>query len=142
MIGLEIPPDLKNFYAQANGLTLFAQSLTIRGLRTDYSRKPGLRLPVSLEYGNVLDLPAGQSMHDRDQIRFGFFSAGDGAELAIKLDGRRRIYAFPRYELKPVLFEWRDLESMLLSEIDRMAALFRERKGAVDPLNVLPPPWE
>ena len=83
-----------------------------------------------------------QRPHNRDQIRIGFFSAGDGAEFAIKLDGQRKIYAFPRYELKPVLFEWRDLESMLLSEIDRMAALFRQRKGAVDPLNVLAPPWE
>jgi len=142
MIGLKLPPDLRNFYAQANGLSLFAGSLSIGGLRRDYSRKPGLRLPISLEYGNVLDLPAGQTKHSRDQIRIGFFSAGDGAEFAIKLDGQRKIYAFPRYELQPVLFEWRDLESMLLSEVDRMAALFRQRKGAVDPLNVLPPPWE
>jgi hypothetical protein len=75
-------------------------------------------------------------------LRFGFFSAGDGAELAIKLDGRTRIYAFPRYKLGPVLFEWANLESMLLSEIDRMTALFKERKGAVDFLNPFPPPWE
>jgi len=141
LIGRNLPPDLRKFYEQANGMSLFAGSLSIQGLRQDYSRDPSVRLPISLEYGNVLDTPAGQAKEDLDQIRFGFFSAGDGAEIAIKLDGRRTIYAFPRYELKPILFEWSNLESMLFSEIDRMIALFKELKGAVDPLNPLSPPW-
>lgn len=142
LIGRDLPDDLRKFYQQANGMNLFAGSLSIQGLRKDYARDPSVRQPISLEYGNVLDTPRGQAKEDIDYIRFGFFSSGDGSELAIKPDGRRTIYAFPRYELKPVLFEWPDFESMLLSETDRMIALFKERKGNVDPLNPLPPPWE
>lgn len=140
LIGRKLPSDLRTFYEQANGMSLFADSLSIGGLRQDYSRAPGIRLPVSLEYGNVVEEPVGRAEAGIDQVRFGFFS-DDATELAIGLDGKRTIYALPRYELQPVLFEWPDLESMLLSEIDRMAALFKERNGAVNPLNVLPPPW-
>jgi hypothetical protein len=142
LIGRSLPPDLRNFFGQANGLNLFSGSLSIQGLRKNYTRDPSIRLPISLEYGNVLDRPAGQLKENMDHVRFGFFSAGDGAELAIKLRGDRTIYAFPRYELGPTLFEWPDLETMLLSEIDRMTSLFKEGSGAVDPLNPFPPPWE
>lgn len=140
LIGRKLPPDLRVLYEQANGMSLFYDSLSIRGLREDYSRALSVRLPVSLEYGNVIDRPEGQEKSGVDYVRFGFYS-DDGSELAIALDGRREIYAFPRYRLQPVLFEWPDLESMLLSEIDRMADLYKLRTGNVDPLNVLPPPW-
>lgn len=142
LIGHNLPDDLKGFYHQINGMSLFAGSLSIQGLRKVDTRDPAVRLPISLEYGNVLDVPIRQEKEDIDQIRFGFFSAGDGAEIAIKLDGRRTIYAYPRYESRPVLFEWPDLEFMLLSEIERMIVLFKEQKGDVDPLKPFPPPWE
>ncbi|MGV8990546.1 MAG: hypothetical protein ACOH1Q_03985 [Thiobacillus sp.] len=142
LIGRDLPEDLWSFYQEANGMSLFAGSLSIQGLRKNYSRDSSVRLPISLEYGNVLDTPHGQAKEDISHVRFGFYSSGDGAEVAIKLDGGRTIYAFPRYELKPVLFEWPDFGSMLLSEIDRMSDLFKKCNGDIDSLNPLPPPWE
>ena len=55
--GREIPEPLQAFYRQANGLSLFCGSFSIGGSRTDYSREPGIRLPVSLRHGNAVGRP-------------------------------------------------------------------------------------
>lgn len=141
-IQLTLPADLRSFYRQANGLDLFSGSLSIRGLRDGYSRQTSIRLPTSLRYGNVIDKPNGQLEGPANQVRFGFFSDDPGAELAMNLDGDRSVYAYPRYKLAPVLFRWSNLQTFLLSEVDRMISVFRARNADVDPLNPIAPPWE
>ncbi len=140
-IHLKLPPDLRSFYHQANGLCLFSDSLSIKGLRENYRRHTSVRLPVSLEYGNVIDRPNGTVPGEVRQVRFGFFSDDPGAEVAMNLDGDRRVYAYPRYEPGPVLYHWPDLQTFLSSEVERMIMAFKARKGDVDPLNPVEPPW-
>ena len=114
----------------------------MKGLQNDYSRLGSARLPISLEYGNVLDRPIGIGEEDANQVRFGFFSAAEGAEVAMTLDGDRAVYAYPSRQLAPVLYRWPDLETFLLSEVDRMIAAFKARNGDVDPFNPIEPPWQ
>ena len=142
LIDLKFPEPLRAFYRQANGLSLFSDSLSIRGLRTDYSRNPAVREPVSLEYGNTIERPAAPRQgyeHARKQIRFGFL-AQPGAELVVYLEDET-VEAVPARELGPVLCSWPGLEAMLTSEVDRMVKLYVDRRGNLDPLNPLDPPW-
>lgn len=141
--GKRIPDDLKDFYRQANGLSFFCGSLSIGGLRTDYTRDMGSYQPVSLEYGNRLELPQTGNDLDtphREQIKFGFYAGGDGAELAMSLDGDRRIFLLPRRRTAPILFCWSNLKDFLQSEVSRLAAAYLQRGGEVSPIDVLPLP--
>ena len=122
------------------------KSLSWRGLREDYSRDPEKRLPISLEYGNTVDRPfegpSGQERYvdNSDQARFGIYVEAE-AEVMMTLDGDPKVYAVPRYKRGPVLYEWPNLETFFVSEVDRMVALYEKRGGVVGVANPLPPPW-
>ncbi|WP_157273828.1 SMI1/KNR4 family protein [Thiobacillus denitrificans] len=139
-IGRQLPPALRDFYLQANGLYLFADSLSIGGLRTDYSRKAddSAWQPVSLEYGNTLDrapeIPS-------SWIAFGFYPADPGADVSYDEAGGR-ILATPRYKAAPILYQWTSLAEMLLSEVERLSALYRMKGGELTRFNPFKPPWE
>jgi len=137
LIAGTLPSALASFYREANGLSLFAKSLSIRGLRKNYSRTSENRLPVSLEYGNVIERPKND---ERSQVRFGWYPIGK-AELVIYRDQPDKVFAVPRYSAGPVLFEWVSFEEFLLTEVDRLIGLYQERQGAVNFLEPLPPPW-
>lgn len=147
LISRKIPVPLKEFYRISNGMSIFSGSLSIRGLRENYTREVDIRLPVSLESGNTKDRPM-RSVNGKDefidnsgQIRFGFFSYS-GTELMMLLDDKKHIYAVPRYKEGPILYEWESFESMLNSEIERMSNEYIKRDAKVDPLNPIEGPWE
>lgn len=149
-IARTIPADIRDLLQHCNGLSLFAGSLSIGGLRFNYSRKLSdeERQPVSLEYGNVIERPlagenGGEHFADNSlEIRFGFYSKDPGAKLMMKLDGDRRVYAVPRDRIGPVLYEWSDLPALLSSEVDRMAGLYQTDHASVDMFNPMPAPWQ
>ena len=132
----KLPEQLREFYRYANGLSIFADSLSIRGLRRNYTRDTGSRLPVSLEYGNVIEKPEGNA---RSQLRFGWFSAQD-AELVIDLDNPMEICAVPSCQNSPVLYRWSSLEALLSTEVDRMSKVYLKQPDKVDFFNPISMP--
>ena len=142
----KFPPSLRDLYKHSNGGMLFSESFSWGGLREDYSRDLGKWLPIGLEYGNTIDRPLeGPPGKERfadnsNQVRFGIYVEAE-AEVMMRLDGDPKVYAVPRYKLGPVLYEWPDLETMFISEVDRMIALYQTRGGDVTAFNPLPPPW-
>jgi hypothetical protein len=149
-IARHIPGDLKDLLMHCNGFSLFAGSLSIGGLRFDYSRNSAdeARQPISLEYGNTRDRPLeGEPGKERfadnsHDIRFGFYSKDPGFELTMKLNGDRRVFAVPRYRMEPILYEWPDLKTLLHSEVERMSELYRTTHGNVNHFNTMPVPWQ
>lgn len=149
-IARPVPEDLRRLLQHFNGLSLFSGSLSIGGLRFNYSRKISdeERQPVSLEYGNVIEKPLdGEEGHEHfadnsQEIRFGFYSKDPGANLMMKLNGEQRVYAVPRNRIGPVLHEWSDLPTMLSLEVDRMAGLYQTDNSHVDMFNPMPTPWQ
>lgn len=145
-----IPEDVRNLLRYANGLSLFFSSLSIAGLRFNYSRQMSdeARQPVSMEYGNVLNRPLeGNEGNERfadnsQEIRIGGFCEDPGFELMMRLDGDRRVYAVPRDRMGPVLYEWPDLPTLLMSEVDRMSELYRTTHSDVGMFKAMPPPWQ
>ena len=149
-IARSIPANIRDLLQHCNGLSLFCGSLSIGGLRFNYSRKLSdeERQPVSLEYGNVIERPlegeAGQERYadNSQEIRFGFYSKDNGFDVVMKLTGDRRVYAVPRDRMGPVLYEWPDLPTMLTSEVERMSELYRTTHSDVGMLKAIPPPWQ
>ena len=143
----KLPASLHDLYRHSNGGIVFLKSFCWQGLREDYSRNPEKWLPVGLEYGNTIDRPLeGSPGQERiadnsNQLRFGIYVEFE-AEVMMRLDGDPKIYAVPRYKLGPVLYEWSDLETFFVSEVDRMIALYRVREGEVSAFIPLPPPWQ
>lgn len=141
----ELPPALIRFYEQANGISIFCGSMSIRGFRKTNARG-GLWVPVSLRYGNVVEQPtktedgheySGDSAH---QVRFGYFPAAD-AELVMEVAGQQKVYAIPRFRTGPVLHEWSGFSEMLFSLADHFINECDKARGKFDPMNPLPPPW-
>lgn len=118
----------------------FADSLSINGLRGDYSRKDddSAWQPVSLEYGNTLnrarEIPP-------EWLTFGFYPSGAGADVSYD-EARERIVATPRYKAAPILYQWPSLPEMLESETKRLSALYRQAGNKVSAMNPFKPPWE
>lgn len=136
LAGKKLPEQLRELYRYANGLSIFAHSLSIRGLRRNYSRDIGARLPISLEYGNTVEKPGGGT---RSQLRFGWYSAQD-AELVIDLDDPIEIWAVPRHQSSPVLYRWSSLEELLSTEVDRMSKVYLRQPDKVDFFNPISMP--
>lgn len=136
LIDRKLPKDLRHFYREANGLSLFYGSLNIHGLIG-----VGKNQPVSLEYGTVRDRPIenGHFIDDSNQIRFGGFGI-DHIDLMVYLDDPR-VFAVRRFREGPLYYEWASLASMIESEVERMSALYKESKGGVDPLHPFKATW-
>lgn len=139
-INRPLPAALCNFYLQANGLFFFAGSLSINGLRADYSRKAddSAWQPVSLEYGNTLsrarEIPP-------TWIKVGFYPTGTGTDVSYD-ETNGQILATPRYKASPVLYQWSSLQEMLTSEVKRLSALYRQAGFRVSAMDPFKPPWE
>jgi len=149
-ISRRIPDELRDVLLRANGFSLFGGSLSMSGLRFNYSRslEDEVQQPVSMEYGNTKERPiegeAGKERYadNSSEIRFGFYSKDPGAKLMMKVDGDRRIFAVPRFHAGPILFEWPDMQTMLRSEVDRMAKLYLTIRSDVNRFRPMPAPWQ
>lgn len=96
--------------------------------------------PISLEYGTTMDRPIENEkfIDNSNQIRFGGYGI-DEIDLMVYLDDPR-IFAVRRFREGPIYYKWPDMETMLITETDRMLRLYNE-KSNVDPLHPLPAPW-
>lgn len=144
-VNRKISKQLMDFYKCFNGASFFSDSLSIAGLRKDYSRMGGEYLPVSLEYGNTIELPSdveGNLIDDSEYIRFGGY-ADDGSELVMSTnDVDLTVKAVPRWKTEPILHVWDNFNSFLTSEVERMSKIYNKLDGNIDPLNTIPPIWE
>lgn len=130
VIGKPLPPALSEFYRKANGFSIFGGKFSMKGLRHDYSREltdEGMYQPVSLEYENTTKRPKG---YTADMTFFGWYSY-DCSNIYTQA-GDKRIFMCPRRTVKPTLCEWPDFDTFLLSEADRLAALFDEEGHMID----------
>ena len=117
-----IPESYRNLLVVTNGLHLFGGKLTLDGLRTDYSRKPGIRLPFDLSDPNVHERPRAA---DPTWFLFGFYSEDGSQAYMDPADGR--VYRGNRNLTQPRLNHWESLDDYLEQEIRRMASLFDDR---------------
>lgn len=135
-IDKKLPEQLRLFYSHANGLRIFAGSLSIRGLRNNCKRGGAAWLPVSLEYGNITEKPKDDA---RSQIRFGWYPA-QNVELVIYLDNSDEVFAVPKYKSGPVLYRWPNLEELLLTEFSRMSEIYLKQQDKIDFFNPISMP--
>ncbi len=135
-VGVPFPHDFRQFLMESNGLSMFDRSLTISGLRKDYSRGPEAgSLPFALETGNNIERPAGCPA---SYLFIGNYF-DDGSTLVIDRESGR-IHWLARYQPGPLLRSWPNLKEMLESEADRLARLFDERGHLLDPNGSTLPP--
>src|SRR5687768_16994687 len=121
LIGRVLPDDLQQFFLKCNGFSLFAGSLSVMGYVPRLSRDSAVFLPVSLEYGNSKELPDEDRTDSniKDQIRFGFYSYGDGFAVAMNVCDGRSVFVTPRRRVGPALFTWPSLAHFITSETIR-----------------------
>jgi hypothetical protein len=128
-IGLDIPPDYKSFLKITNGLGIFNNTMSLFGLRNNYKRTPedAQQQPFHIKHPNTLERPenAGKNI-----FCIGGYSSGDGAWLYLNAD-TNAVHLSERWKVKS-LFEWRTLEVMLISEVNRLVPLFDKEGKKID----------
>jgi len=131
----KLPEDLRSFYKETNGCTLF-RSLKIQG----YIGKGVSLQPISLRYGTVVDRPMkdGKFTDNSKEIRFGGYVI-DHYDVMRYLD-KVTIYAVQRFAPEPVYYEWKNLEHFFGSEENRLAGVY-EKEGLETIIDALPAPW-
>jgi hypothetical protein len=121
-VGRPIPSVLRDFLAHTNGINLFSGHLSIYGLRSTYNRTGDAAWqPFALEVPNTQERP-------RDAKESYFFFGGyfdDGSRLVIDCE-TSKVLRLPQRKAAPILTEWPDFWSMLLSEAHRLSLLFDE----------------
>jgi hypothetical protein len=122
-----VPGSYREFLKVFNGLHLFGGKLALNGLRLDYSRKPGIRLPFDLADANVHERP--RAAHPSWFI-FAFYREDGSRAYMDPADGR--VYRGTRDLAEARLNEWESLDRFLESEVTRMAPLFDERGHQLD----------
>jgi hypothetical protein len=119
IVGRRIPQEYTSFLRLSNGLKVFMK-LSLDGLRTSFARDvDSARLPFSLETTNVQERPRGSPV---EVVFIGSYSY-DGSNLWMR-PGDPRVYRCPRREFGPVLNTWHTFDTMLESEVSRLAGLF------------------
>ncbi|KAF1707786.1 SMI1/KNR4 family protein [Pseudoxanthomonas sacheonensis] len=142
LIGRELPIQLRQLFLECNGFSLFFGSLSIGGYVKSFSRSSENYSPISLEYGNTKELPEEGSglTESGDQVRFGFYSYGDGFTLAINLRGSGEVLLTPQHKKGPVFFRWSSLAEFLRFEISRMVHYYSKNEETISLFSSIPPP--
>jgi len=118
--GRPIPSIFRDFLSHTNGINLFSGHLYIYGMRSTYDRTGDAAWqPYALEVPNTQERP-------RDAKASYFFVGGyfdDGSKLVID-DETLKVLRLPQRRAGPILTEWPDFWSMLISEAHRLSLLF------------------
>jgi hypothetical protein len=130
-----VPKPLRDLYQRFNGFSLFRGELDLFGLRRSHTRTSrDVYQPFAIQTPNVDERPP---RTPEDIVFFGFYQ-DDGCEISIS-PRSPEVYATPMGKWK-VERTWPDLETCLVSEVERLAALFdkqgrmtRER-GKISPV--------
>lgn len=119
-----IPEDYKEFLTSfSNGLNILCDTLSLYGLRLNYSRNPqSVWQPYSIiEMNNKFNKP----MNAGEQMLFIGSYDWDGSK--IYMDDNNFVYYCLQNDATPIM-KWDSLSSMLISEINRLYELF-DSKG-------------
>jgi hypothetical protein len=118
-LAIDLSPSLRDFLANANGLTLFSTSLSLYGLRTDFSRQGDSSWqPFDIITPNTLERPRGA------KPSFIFIGSYDWDGSLLYVDSRyEKVYRCANVSPKP-LNEWPGFWEMLTAESARLATHF------------------
>ncbi|MBP6014629.1 MAG: hypothetical protein KBA31_20545 [Alphaproteobacteria bacterium] len=112
---------MRGFFLNANGASLFGSILSISGVVGLIDRKVtgGIRQPISLDYGNVVERPRG--LERSDFVFGGIIGDSVVGQLVVATNGGVRL-VHPTNG-KDVGDGWDTFESFIFGEIDRLSAL-------------------
>lgn len=134
-IGKPLPPPLKALFQRTNGLGLFSDSLAIFGYRHSYVRVGDEAWqPFDIITPNLYERPVGA---DPSEVFFGSYRC-DGSLLSISNENLT-VVRCDRQSAKP-LNRWSSLGVMIVSEVDRLEALFDQQGRQRDPERPTTPP--
>jgi hypothetical protein len=122
-----VPAVYADWLRLTNGLELFVTTLALYGVSRDRRRETQNRQPFDLSIRNVDERPGDAG----DECFFIGTYDWDGSMLYLRGDDER-VYRGTRASVDP-LNEWDSLESMLLSEFDRLSEHFDEQGRERDP---------
>ncbi|WP_292065014.1 SMI1/KNR4 family protein [Brevundimonas sp. UBA7664] len=121
-----MPPEYRRFLGWANGMSLFDGHLSFTGSHVVGSSRSlldqcgvGIGMPVSLDYGNVVERPAGLPA---TAWAIGVISGWSGqGRLVLNQSGEIRLCSLTDFD--DVAAVWSTFGEMVLGEFDRMNAL-------------------
>ncbi len=118
--GISVPDPILDFLEISNGLRMFANDISISGVRKTYDRSDNImaRLPYELADPNSWARPA--ALPESDYI-FAFY-AWDGSQGVMRPDGS--VYRATRSLEDTSLGCWDTFDHWLLSEFERVKASF------------------
>lgn len=132
-----VPPEYRQLLTVTNGLYLFSGSLSLYGLRTDYSRRLGIWLPFDLGDPNVHERPRAA---DPSWFVFGFYDE-DGSNTYID-PTEGRVYRGSRDMRQPRMNQWASLDEFLIAETRRLQTHFDDRGVQLNPSRPTTPDTE
>ena len=119
--------QLRRIHRKFNGLILYAESFFLFGKRTNDVRIANNVQPWDLTSANrqaSAKLPAGA-----------LYAGGNNSQRGIdfiELSGGGEVIAVERNRWDDILFRWPDLQTCLLTELERLGFLFDEKGNLVD----------
>lgn len=134
-LGRPVPQSYRDLLLRTNGLYLFSGSLSLYGLRRDYSRKISIREPFDLGDPNVYERPR---RADPKWFIFSFYDEDSSNGYIDPRDGR--VYRGNRDMTEPRLNQWASLDAFLEAEVRRLATHFDDRGKPWDPDRPTTPP--
>jgi hypothetical protein len=127
--GLVVPQQLQQFYRECNGLSIFADSLSLWGIRAHYNRGLSAQFqPYDLATHHsecIRSFHRVSAAKPDNRIFFGGYGE-DGSSVFVTL-GTPHIFRVLRGSSQ-VVNSWPDLATFLTAEYDRIDRLF-DRKG-------------
>jgi hypothetical protein len=127
-MGRELPSSFKAFLKLANGINIFSDSLSLKGLRRNYARTGDeARQPYDIMLPNRGGKPKDAL---KNHVLIGGYS-WDGSHLFID-ETTGKTFCSERRTAKPYK-EWESFEEMLVTETTRIASLFDKTGRQLDP---------
>lgn len=134
-IGQVFPASLRKLLSYSNGLNIFCTSIIIQGSLSG----DGLQ-PISLEYGNTIDLPrdaTGKEVVDDKHVYFGSYSF-DGSDIKINILSGEVIHE-EKDKFGSEIRKWKSLEIFLRDEFERMSLIYKACHGKISMFEPISP---
>ena len=111
----------------SNGLLLFLGTLSLHGIRENYSRALGVEQPFDILTPNIKERPKSAK---ETYFFFGSYN-WDGSQLYIDT-ANNHVYLAKRYTLE-MIYEWSSFEEFINTEIPRICSLFDDNGEQINP---------
>jgi hypothetical protein len=128
-VGSSIPGVFRDFLTLANGFSIFSDSLSIYGYRSNYERTPdSVWQPFSIITPNTVERPIDAS---ESHLFIGGYPCGTGYLLYID-ERDQKVSRCSRSSARP-LQQWSSFPEMVVKESSRLATFFDELGRKIDP---------